>query len=257
VDTEKYVGDMMRVDIVPDERLDGAYSHFTINLTSLTAKSPSGEDTLSSQGYPIPVVLDSGTTLTFVPGDLATQMWEEAGVEFNDVLKQGLVPCSRRDSPGLFRFGFGGPDGPKVEVPMNELVLDLTTGGAPSFPGNSKFKGQDACLFGVQAFTEAPYILGDTFLRSAYVVYDLVNNQIGLAQTDFNETGTNIVVFEKNGSTVPMSTVAPNQGQLDTPASDKEPAYAARDGFQSGAWVRGVFQASTWLVLMAVFLLWI
>jgi elongation factor G len=255
VDTEKYVGDMMRIDILPDDRLDGEYSHFTINMTSMTAKSPTGEDTLTSEGYPIPVVLDSGTTLSFLPADLVVQIWEEAGVEFNDILKEGLLPCSRRNSPGLFRFGFGGPDGPKIEVPMDELVLDLTLGGAPSFPGGSQYKGQDACLFGIQPFTDAPYILGDTFLRSSYVVYDLVNNQIGLAQTDFNETGSNIVVFEKNGSTIPMSTIAPNQGKLDTPAEIKDPAYIARNGFQSGAWMLRVFQASTWLAITVAFLL--
>jgi len=254
VDTEKYVGDMMRVDILPDEKLGGAYTHFTINMTSMKAKSPSGEDTLTSEGYPIQVVLDSGTTLTFLPADLVTQVWEEAGVEFNDILKEGLIPCSRRNSPGLFVFGFGGPDGPKIEVPMDELVLDLTLGGAPPFPGNSQYKGQDACLFGVQPFTEAPYILGDTLLRSAYVVYDLVNNQIGLAQTDFNETGSKIVSFENNGSTIPMSTIAPNQGRLDTAAELKDPSYAARDGFQSAAWARSVFQVSAWLAMACAFL---
>jgi elongation factor G len=138
---------------------------------------------------------------------------------------------------------------------MNELVLDLTLGDAPSFPSNSQYKGQDACLFGIQPFTQAPYILGDTFLRSAYVVFDLVNNQIGLAQTDFNDTGSNIVVFENNGSTIPKSTIAPNQGRLDTPAGVKDPSYAARDGFQSGAWMQNVIQASTWLTMTLTFLI--
>jgi hypothetical protein len=48
-------------------------------------------------------------------------------------------------------------------------------------------------------------VLGDTFLRSAYVVYDLQNNQISLAQTDFNATGSNVVEITAGG--VPGATM--------------------------------------------------
>lgn len=50
-------------------------------------------------------------------------------------------------------------------------------------------------------------MLGDTFLRSAYVVYDLENNQISLAATNFNATGTNV---QEIGSSVPGATDVPN-----------------------------------------------
>jgi hypothetical protein len=42
-------------------------------------------------------------------------------------------------------------------------------------------------------------VLGDTFLRSAYVVYDLQNNQISIAQTDFNATSSNVVEITAGG----------------------------------------------------------
>lgn len=48
-------------------------------------------------------------------------------------------------------------------------------------------------------------VLGDTFLRSAYVVYDLQNNQISLAQTDFNATSSNVVEITASG--VPGATM--------------------------------------------------
>ena len=47
-------------------------------------------------------------------------------------------------------------------------------------------------------------VLGDTFLRSAYVVYDLYNNEISLAQTNFNSTTDNIM--EISNSSVPDAT---------------------------------------------------
>jgi hypothetical protein len=61
-------------------------------------------------------------------------------------------------------------------------------------------------------------VLGDTFLRSAYVVYDLQNNQISLAQTDFNSTTTNVVEITASGVpgaspvSSPVTTLAVSSG---------------------------------------------
>ena len=51
-------------------------------------------------------------------------------------------------------------------------------------------------------------MLGDTFLRSAYVVYDLNQNTISLAQTNFNATGDNIM--EISNTSIPDATSVPN-----------------------------------------------
>ena len=51
-------------------------------------------------------------------------------------------------------------------------------------------------------------MLGDTFLRSAYVVYDIANNEISLAQTDFGSTRSDDVL-EISG-TVPGATAVSN-----------------------------------------------
>lgn len=47
------------------------------------------------------------------------------------------------------------------------------------------------------------YTLGDTFLRSAYVVYDLVNNQVGLAQSSFNDDASYVIAFPYDGARIP------------------------------------------------------
>lgn len=52
------------------------------------------------------------------------------------------------------------------------------------------------CEFGLMSSGTGDIALGDSFLRSAYVVYDLTNKQIGLAQTVFNETLSNIVEID-------------------------------------------------------------
>jgi hypothetical protein len=228
------------VQIQKDKRLN-AFNHFTVLLTSLTASSPSGNDTLTSSQFPIQVVLDSGTTLSYLPNDIASQIWQEVGAIWVDSdsrdipIRMAALPCSRANNKGFFTFGFAGPDGPQIRVGMDELVLDLTDGAPLKFSSRTRYSGQDACMFGIQNFSTSPFLLGDTFLRSAYVVYDLVNNEIGLAATDFNATESNLVPFPSQGAQIPSATAAPNQDRISVTAAVTSPAFAAASGFQSAA----------------------
>lgn len=231
IDTEKYKGDLTRIAIYPTHRNPSLYTAFLVALTSLEAASASGQDTLTSGKFPIPVVLDSGTTLSYLPNDLASQIWKEVGAKYAPEFQAAVLPCNAKQSKGHFSFGFAGPKGPRINVTMDELVLDMTTGRAPVFSSGT-YKGEDVCQFGIQNFTSAPYLLGDTFLRSAYVVYDLVNNQIGIAATDFNSTKSNIVPFPSMSAQIPSATVAPDQSEAAARPSVTEPAYSAGPGFQ-------------------------
>lgn len=234
IDTAKYVGDLTRIDIYPIKK---AYTSFLVAMTSLQAFSSSGSDTLTSVEFPIPVVLDSGTTLSYLPTDLARQIWKEVGALYSPEYQLAVLPCSMASSKGYFSFGFAGPSGPRINVTMDELVLDLTNGRPPVF-NHGIYKGQDACEFGIQNFTSPPFLLGDTFLRSAYVVYDLINNQIGLAPTDFNSTKTNIVAFPSESAHIPSATVAPDQAQATDVPSVTSPAFDASAGFTDSAATR-------------------
>ncbi|OTB02687.1 hypothetical protein M426DRAFT_24473 [Hypoxylon sp. CI-4A] len=236
IDTEKYQGDLIRVDVQKDSS-SNAFSSFTVYLTSLDAVSSSGTDTLGSDSvqYPIPVVLDSGTTFSYLPTELAEQVWEEVGAEYYTDVGVALLPCSMETSAGHFSFGFGGTGGPVINITMDELVLPLTTGAAITFP-SGQHKGEEACQFGLQNFSSSSstYLLGDTFLRSAYVVYDLVNNEIGIAPTDFNATATNVVAFPSEGAQIPSSTAAPNQDEVSQAGSSTSDSdFGASGGFRS------------------------
>ncbi|KAK0624615.1 mitochondrial elongation factor g 1-like protein [Bombardia bombarda] len=241
IDTEKYKGDLSKIQIYQTQR--GIYSSFRVAMTSLQAVSPSGSDTLTSNDFPIPVVLDSGTTLSYLPQDLAQQVWKEVGAVYSPQFGLAVIPCYMATSKGSFSFGFAGPDGPRISVSMDELVLDLTNGSPPVFK-SGEYKGEDACEFGIQNFTQAPYLLGDTFLRSSYVVYDLVNNEIGIAPTEFNSTKSNIVAFASAGAQIPSATVVPNQSQATDIPSVTSPAFAASKGFTDSASKDGVTNAA-------------
>ncbi|KAK4167256.1 mitochondrial elongation factor g 1-like protein [Cladorrhinum sp. PSN259] len=232
IDTGKYIGDLTRIDILSNSQK--FYTSFMVPLTSLEATSSSGSDTLTSERFPIPVVLDSGTTLSYLPIDLAAQVWKEVGALYSPEFQLAVLPCDMANSKGHFSFGFAGPNGPRINVSMDELVLDLTSGPAPVF-SSGPYRGLTVCEFGIQNFTQAPYLLGDTFLRSAYVVYDLVNNQIGLAATDFNSTKTDVVPFPSLSAHIPSATAAQDQTAATNKPAVTTPAYAASAGFTERA----------------------
>lgn len=230
VDTAKYVGDMHRIDI---QKLDGHYYHFIVALTSLVATSSSGSDVLTSDSFPIQAVLDSGTTLSYLPQDLAHEIWEEVGAVWSPYYGVAVLPCAYGRNQGNFTFGFAGPDGPSISVGMDELVLTMTSDAAnmPSFESGA-YKGENICTFGIQNDTNDLYLLGNTFLRSAYVVYDLVNNEVGIAATDFNSTKSKRVPFKSYGATIPSATAASNQHRATEKPTVPGHNFTAAEGFQ-------------------------
>ncbi|KAI1818273.1 acid protease [Poronia punctata] len=220
IDTEKYQGNLTRLNVKKDPQT-GAYTSFILELTSLSAHSSTGTDDLPSREYPIDVVLDSGTTYSYIPQDLAQEVWTEVGAQWVPRYQIAAIPCGMARSPGYFTFTFGGEGGPSIRVGMDELVITPSSGG---------YRDNDICPFGIQNSTSDPYLLGDTFLRSAYVVYDLSNNEIALAHTDFNSTTSNIIPFPSRGATIPSSTPAGNQNSPST-GPNGSPDYDARGGF--------------------------
>lgn len=142
----------------------------------------------------VPVILDSGTTLTYIPTSMADRIFRALDA-VDDTTGTGLVYVScdyLNDANFTFDFQFGGSDGPIVKVPVDEMVLNNVQGyielglAVPTLPFDN------VCSFGIQPSSDY-YLLGDTFLRSAYVVYDLTNKQIGLAQANLNSTDSNVV----------------------------------------------------------------
>jgi hypothetical protein len=192
-DTKKFTGKLLTVPIQPDES-SGKLTSMTVAWTSLGITTKSGSQTITSSSFKSPALLDSGTTLSVIPNDI----YEALVQFFNATLDEAgdaLVKCNELDNTGTLDFTFGGANGPVIKVPFSEFAIPATTtdGGQATFNDGSL-----VCYLGLQG-TESdpknplPVILGDTFLRSAYVVYDLDNKQISLAQTVFNATDSSVV----------------------------------------------------------------
>ncbi|KAF2805657.1 acid protease [Mytilinidion resinicola] len=147
---------------------------------------------------------DSGTTISYLPLAAARQIAVEAGaVERN--LSGAIhyyLPCDAATNFSL-SYTFGdekttcASGGPRIEVPASELVLPVSANSGTDVPDLPKFGGFETCELGIMGEeTYTPnfgYLLGDTFMRSAYLVYDLEEKKIGIAQAKLNVTETEIV----------------------------------------------------------------
>lgn len=195
VNTAKYEGSLATVPVIQ------TYGGYYELVVALTAMKINGQDLSNSNNLPAGVLLDSGATLTYLPNDIASLIYNEVQAVYQDSVGAAYAECTLADSSATLDFEFSGQT---IRVPYNELFLDAGTDsrGNPLTFTN----GEKACLFGIAPAQGGISVLGDTFLRSAYVVYDLANNEISLAQTVFNATASDIVEIGTGTGSVPNAT---------------------------------------------------
>lgn len=206
VDSSKYSGSLIAVAMQPDIAGSNIYTSFTVAWTGLTVTGGSQTSNVSPSS-PQPAILDSGTTELLLPDSIANSIYNGVGVITNQEYGN-VVPCGLANDSLTFAFQFGGSDGPTINVPVSEFVLPLetTSGRTPRF-SSGEYKGQAICTFGIEAAGSDPILFGDTFLRSAYVVYDLDNKEVAMAQSNFGSSSSedNVKVFT-SGSGIPDAT---------------------------------------------------
>ncbi|KAL2216883.1 aspartyl protease [Thermoascus aurantiacus ATCC 26904] len=195
VNTEKYHG---QLETLPIQRVNGEYAEFIIALTGLALNTSSSSHAYTSEALPAAVLLDSGSSLSYLPDSLVAKIYDDLDVTYDSSSQTGYVPCDLMNQEISFSFTFSSPS---ISVGIDELVLDPGTnpdGSRPTF-----LDGTPACVFGIAPAGDSIAVLGDTFLRSAYVVYDLANNEISLANTNFNSTRDNIMEIGTGEDAVP------------------------------------------------------
>jgi hypothetical protein len=162
----------------------GIVDSFTVTFAGVNITGNGGRTVYNAQTT-VPVILDSGTTLTYLPDDIANAI--SAGVGAVSNRNYGVVvPCELANTQGQLHFQFGNSEnGPTIRAEMSQFVLPFPSdiGPAPKFRD-----GRTMCRWGIRPAGQDPNLFGDTFLRSAYVVYNLEGNELGIAQTVFNAT---------------------------------------------------------------------
>lgn len=283
VDTEKFIGELEIVPVLPDA-ISGNYSSFTVGLTAVSFADSNGTTynaSLSSFDGSVKSILDSGTTLSYLPDALATDIFDAVGAylytSFSDSTGLALVDCSL-DTTFTFKIN----NTFALTVPADELVLDeFDQSGIPS-----EIPFDKTCLFGIQSIgetddesggaggpggddsqTSSDYaILGDTFLRSAYVVYDLSNLEIGLAQANLNSTATNVQELSASASSLStysgVASQTANSGSSGTSGSSSGTSTSTSSGSESSGTGSSSSSSSgasctssfAWLTLFAFFM---
>ncbi|OJJ38562.1 hypothetical protein ASPWEDRAFT_48769 [Aspergillus wentii DTO 134E9] len=196
VNTGKYHGELETLPIQP---VNGGYSEFVIALTGVALNSESSNQNYSSGALPAAVLLDSGSSLTYLPDSIVEGIFNNLSVTYESSSGVGYVPCSLANKDINITYTFSSPT---ISVSVDELVLDM---------GDLWFRdGTRACAFGIVPAGDSTAVLGDTFLRSAYVVYDLANNEISLANTNFDSTTDNVLEIGNGDNSVPGATQVSN-----------------------------------------------
>ncbi|KAF7934941.1 uncharacterized protein EAE98_002986 [Botrytis deweyae] len=224
VDTTKFVGELVGIDIVPQPIWNGSvlYSSLSVELAAVGITDQEGNSVNLTTSRQV-VLLDSGNTLTILPTEVTDVMFKKFNA-YDDTNSTGNIylPCSLLNSSSSLTVDYlfsSSSASAIIKVPISELVFPLTNPTYALYPEDTlpdlPFSGE-ACAFGIQSTNADYHLLGATFLRSAYVVYDLDNNQIGLAQANFkgndagasssNENGNEHIVELKAGKSIPALT---------------------------------------------------
>ena len=224
VDTDKYIGSLVTLPVLRDAQ-SGSFTSFSVAWTGFSIGTPNGEETnFVAQNFAYPAILDSGTSIALFPDDLANKLYVQFGAQYSNQLQAYVAPCYLRESNATLDFEFGGADGPIIRVPVAEFLLDLTSPGQPPLQFDN---GDVACLLGFQGAQGDPILLGDTFLRSAYVVYDITNREISIAQTMLNANSQNVQEIQSGNNGVPNVASTASAASLVATATAGHPSVAA------------------------------
>ena len=207
VDTDKYTG---KLQTLPIQKEFDEYAELIITLSSMGIVSGGKTHSLNSD-LPTAVILDSGSSLTYLPN--ANAIYAALNIQYSQQDGAAFASCDLANENITLEFTFTSPS---ISVPISELILSIDSIEEGREYPNSDDNGEGSyisggseeniCLFGIAPSSNSTPVLGDTFLRSAYVVYDLSNNEISLAQTDFNSTTSHVVEISAGTSSVPGAT---------------------------------------------------
>jgi hypothetical protein len=192
VDSSKYTGDLVVLPLQTDAD-SGILNSYTVTLAGVSV-SGNGGNSVYSANTSSPCLLDSGNSIAYLPADIGYDILAGVGAVNDTDLGTFVVPCDLASSQGVFSFRFGNSDGPVVKVPISEFVLPVST-PAPTFNN-----GKQACQWALLPDNGNGVTLGDTFLRSAYVVYNIDGKEVGIAQTNFQGTDSNVTEITASNS---------------------------------------------------------
>lgn len=186
VDTSKYTGDLVSFPIINSHKSQGYNEpiELEITLNSLTLVDNNAKKQATVGSGAAPALLDTGTTLTYVPKAIHDTILELINAQYSSSIGYYIVRCSAVSDLSL-NFNFQGFN---VNIPFSDFLIQLsTTSGAIS----------QSCMVGLQPNSDDSFTLGDNFLRSVYMVTDYEKLEIALGVADHTTSNSeNIQVMK-------------------------------------------------------------
>ncbi|KAG5947091.1 hypothetical protein E4U59_002071 [Claviceps monticola] len=198
IDTKKFSGYLEKRPIIPAADSPDKLTRYWVFLDGVSITKNDGSKTvIFDQVNGQPVLLDSGYTVS----SLSTNHFNKIKDAFPGVTpppsddNSGLyrVPCNVGQQNGTVNFKFGKTE---INVPYNDFIWKQSA---------------DLCVLGVIPDDKFP-VLGDTFLRAAYVVYDMDNRQVHVGNNE--DCGSSLLAIGSGPDAVPSV-----QGECGKPVS--------------------------------------
>lgn len=186
-DRSKYQGRLVGIPLNLDSETKNPVG-WNVNLTSVVRTRNDGKEKektirLTKRGYSVDFTVDSGSPNMYVPTELYESIVK--GLDATEVMNGApYVPCSLRSAKsGYLDFGFNSGAGHQdavIRVPYSDIIYPP---GLPvTVPPVDDRHGEKLCYFGVVPNDGPVRLLGATFLRSAYVVFDVGEKELRVAQ---------------------------------------------------------------------------
>ncbi|EIE76775.1 hypothetical protein RO3G_01479 [Rhizopus delemar RA 99-880] len=169
--------------------------------------SSTGSNPSYSLGEVGTFILDTGTTLTYLPTTVATEIVAafagSNGYSIDSSSGVFIVDCSVYSSSARFELKMAQSSSSNaspvtLSVPASQLVIPMDS---------TDVSTASVCMFGIAPLSGSGtigsnmYLVGDSVLRSAYMVFDIGNNRIGLAASK----GVGGTVTSPNGTSADSS----------------------------------------------------
>lgn len=212
IDTTKYVGDINYMDIQANQLL------WSVPVGTVTVNN---QQVSFSGGQQRKGIFDTGTTLLVMPQADALALHNEIEGAITDG-SSFAIPC---DSDVTVNIQFGG---------QNYALTSSDFIGSPTQSDSSM------CATNVQGMTlqdAYTWVIGDTFLKTVYTVFDMDNQQIGLAEKKQTDTSSTSSDSSSNGgsSTSSSTSSSSSNGNGNGSSSQNGGQTSQQDGSSTSA----------------------
>ncbi|ODV64430.1 acid protease [Ascoidea rubescens DSM 1968] len=218
VDHAKYSGSLQTIPLVNSIPSLSRIVRFDVTLSEISINSSSNNfDSMTITTSTRAALLDCGTTLTYVPSTVFRRIGQALGGTYSSQIGGYIVECSIGNEDVYIDYNFQGVI---IQVALHDVLIPVTSGR------------NSYCAIAIFDSGNDRVILGNSFLRSAYVVFNLDDNQISIAQAIHNANDSDIEVVT---STIPSAVTAASYSSSYTAVGSDSITSLSPNNQQSGS----------------------